>query len=900
MLGKLLFSFVTGIMLVLICARYDPIAKQAFFDYMRRSCERAYDCTITFKDAEWQLLQPRLIIKNLQVTPHDGSDQWAWQCDEYMLRMVCPHPLRSKMVNLHLHLHNVRARSALEGGALAIAPHLDRLLEDPATAIPATLKSIRITGSNLTITTPESRTHIGWQSNSRKIGNKFVTDFRLANLACHARGHHLIDAGAGHLRLAAHHHRNRTSYTAQMSGTMCTPVIEGAGRCQVTGSWDGNSGSFCLRDENLKLCVDPTTITRQTNGTGFRLTARVPATAVAQLIGAASYLVPVSSSCSIAAHGTFGQESNIQGRAAWHHENGDDIGKVSFAYNGQQWRGHCVINTPLQAELNGTWHYRNDGSANLQLANTNHISHTLMPHWRIEPGGAQLQVVHQDGLGTTIQHSCCANESLRNTRCHSSGTIDIAGGTASLCGSVGTCAYVSSIDLQRTPYLDWFKASTADGDRLLEIAQQESGDGTLEIQAPINTIRTITSYFLDHELQGDGTFIAQVGPMAHGQCPVHVRLDHGVVRLPQTHNFIDGLEADGTYETGSGDLTLRRVACSLHNGFVSAQNARFTLGANSVSLVYLPLTLDRCLLNLKQELYASVSGALTLHTTDSAPLGIEGFIILERAQLKENIFSQEFQKKVLRQSTSLGGNVPPIPCSITIGTRDPIAIDTGFLKTDARATLTISNTLAEPHLRGTISLSGGSLSFPYKPLHISSGSVTFLPMESRDPAVQLTAQNRVRQYDVRLHLEGSLLDPQVILETTPPLAQEQIVSLLLVGADEGALNLMAPALLVQNARDLLFGSHKPARLTKNLASMLGPFKISFVPSFTDQTGRGGLRGTIEISAYDRWRALIQRNFSLSEDTRFELEYLASDDVSVRAIRDERRDIGGEVEMRWKF
>jgi hypothetical protein len=73
-----------------------------------------------------------------------------------------------------------------------------------------------------------------------------------------------------------------------------------------------------------------------------------------------------------------------------------------------------------------------------------------------------------------------------------------------------------------------------------------------------------------------------------------------------------------------------------------------------------------------------------------------------------------------------------------------------------------------------------------------------------------------------------------------------------------------------------------------------------VPSFIDQSGRGGLRGAIEIDISDRWRAVIQKNFSLTEDTRFELEYLLSDDISVRATRDIRRDLIGEVEMRYKF
>ena len=76
--------------------------------------------------------------------------------------------------------------------------------------------------------------------------------------------------------------------------------------------------------------------------------------------------------------------------------------------------------------------------------------------------------------------------------------------------------------------------------------------------------------------------------------------------------------------------------------------------------------------------------------------------------------------------------------------------------------------------------------------------------------------------------------------------------------------------------------------------------IHFVPSFGDQSGRGGLRGKIEIDLNDRWRAMIQNNFNLSEDTRFEVEYMLSDDVSLKAGRDEHRDVTAEIEMRWKF
>ena len=61
-----------------------------------------------------------------------------------------------------------------------------------------------------------------------------------------------------------------------------------------------------------------------------------------------------------------------------------------------------------------------------------------------------------------------------------------------------------------------------------------------------------------------------------------------------------------------------------------------------------------------------------------------------------------------------------------------------------------------------------------------------------------------------------------------------------------------------------------------------------------------MRGAIEIDINDQLHGLIQKNFSQPEDMLFEVEYILSDDMTLRGIRDEHGDLGGEVEMRWKF
>jgi len=193
-----------------------------------------------------------------------------------------------------------------------------------------------------------------------------------------------------------------------------------------------------------------------------------------------------------------------------------------------------------------------------------------------------------------------------------------------------------------------------------------------------------------------------------------------------------------------------------------------------------------------------------------------------------------------------------------------------------------------------------SLLFPYKPLHINKGSVTFLSEQPLNPVVELIAKNNIKQHNVALHVTGSLHDHLVLLESTPPLTEEQIVGLLLAGSHEEALSSVIPALLVQNIANLIFSSHQSRVLERYFKPWMKHINVQLVPRLSEQSGRGGLRGAIEIDVNERWRALIEKNFSLTEDTRFELEYILSDDVRLRVIRDERCDVGGEVEMKWKF
>lgn len=320
-------------------------------------------------------------------------------------------------------------------------------------------------------------------------------------------------------------------------------------------------------------------------------------------------------------------------------------------------------------------------------------------------------------------------------------------------------------------------------------------------------------------------------------------------------------------------------------------------------LFIFPYYVRRFFLNLEKEVFAEFSGNVLFEKRALQNLMCRGAITIDHGQCKKNIFSAVSQRDVaIKLINPFSSYYSGIGCNLFVKTKKPLVIQTSFLHTNAHIELMIKENIENPLITGNIHLSSGMLAFPYKPLYITKGTIYFMPHQLEDPALELIAKGKVKKYHVTLHANGSLQRPHISLESTPPLTEEQIITLLLAGSEEGSVALVMPTLIMQNLENLIFGPEQPhSKLEGYFKNLLGPLKhIRIVPSFFDQTGRGGLRGAFEIDVSDRLHALIEKNFSLSEDTRYEVEYLLSDDVTIRGIKDQRDDVGGEVEMRWKF
>lgn len=435
--------------------------------------------------------------------------------------------------------------------------------------------------------------------------------------------------------------------------------------------------------------------------------------------------------------------------------------------------------------------------------------------------------------------------------------------------------------------------------QLLSWELQSPEHEIIEADISYELVQKILQHYFEYNVSGQGSFHI-TGTYKDSVFKTHLETHNSTIELPETYNFISGITGNCLVDMANRTVRFEDFLIKLHKGLVGFAKGRIDYDDTyKLTFMHIPVTFKKCFLNWKDIFLAVTSGSCLLQKKGSDPYLVEGLLILERGQLKENPFSVTGQQAVTNSflpTTLFDPEKVKITCTVT--TEKPLHIKTPQIESRAVIDLTVENFERNFQFSGKLRLLGGQIYFPYKPLYITRAEVKFLPTQTLDdPFVQLLAQGTLKRYGVTLLVSGTLQDPHITVSSVPALSEEQIISLLFTGALDESLNVLVPTLVMRNIESFIFGTAH----NRIADTWLSPLKnIRFVPSFIDQTGRGGFRGAIEVDVNEQLHAKLQKNFSLSEDTRIEFEYLASDEISFKAIKDERSDLGAEVEMRFKF
>jgi len=125
---------------------------------------------------------------------------------------------------------------------------------------------------------------------------------------------------------------------------------------------------------------------------------------------------------------------------------------------------------------------------------------------------------------------------------------------------------------------------------------------------------------------------------------------------------------------------------------------------------------------------------------------------------------------------------------VVIKTKDPVLIRGNLATGKATTDLKLTGTGLKPGLQGMVHMEGVEATLPFSRLEVSRGSLTFNPNDSTNPTIDLQGTSVIRDYTVRVYVYGTLLSPQAIFTSEPPLPQEEIISLIATGASRKELS----------------------------------------------------------------------------------------------------------------
>lgn len=600
--------------------------------------------------------------------------------------------------------------------------------------------------------------------------------------------------------------------------------------------------------------------------------------------------------------------TNIQ----WNH---DPIGKFSCNVtqsNSKPYFGNLVCNGAGGCEYKGIMKYDAvDNTGHLVVKNsttlsftTNSLSQARQKVIIFEPLSCRASLeCKQDGrwLGE-IKCSFADKLSRKENRCegrlslhHQLFDIDIRSswGDALLCsGKINPFLHLTTFNIKRNNAI------------VLDCATSED-EKTLDGTCHYLFMKSFLPFETQRNIAGDNVVFKisleqPVFPVLRGT----LTMDAGHFYLPENRTLISSCGVS------SFAFDIRNRSCNFFDAFGKfgkggIQIPYATLRLNeyyAIKDLFIACQINNLFVNWKREAYGLIYGNCLLSKRASQPYTFFGDIIIKRALIKDNVFVQDSGTSlwsVQKDQDNLAH--AHVDCSLT--TENPIKVSMPHLDASVHCNVTLKRGQSMiPYGVGTISIDGGTIKFFRHNLAIEYGRVQLFTYMFQEPLVDIIARNRINKYMITLQITGSLKKPTVILESTPELSEEQIISLLLSGSDQATLQADLPAMLLQNVSNFIWGNKAPlSKHSTFFEQLTRPLRyVQITPNFTDQSGRGGIRGIVSIDLSEQLHAQIQKNFNLQEDFSFYIQYQITDDISIKAIKDQRGDVGSELEVRLKL
>ncbi len=222
----------------------------------------------------------------------------------------------------------------------------------------------------------------------------------------------------------------------------------------------------------------------------------------------------------------------------------------------------------------------------------------------------------------------------------------------------------------------------------------------------------------------------------------------------------------------------------------------------------------------------------------------------------------------------------------------------------ARGTLFVDaylrGTVAQPVLIGRVEATQGVAFFRGNEFKIQRANLDFADPVKNRPYFSILASSRVRNYQVRLHLDGHLDQFSLALSSDPPLSENDIFSLLAFGQTGQSGRDVSGTTGAGGATSFLAGQLQ-STIEDRIRTVTGIDRIVVEPAVSRTTGTVTPRVSAQKRLLDdKLIVTYSAAAGTGEEQVWKLEYLLGKYTSLVGQRDEKGGIGGDIKFRFEF
>lgn len=232
--------------------------------------------------------------------------------------------------------------------------------------------------------------------------------------------------------------------------------------------------------------------------------------------------------------------------------------------------------------------------------------------------------------------------------------------------------------------------------------------------------------------------------------------------------------------------------------------------------------------------------------------------------------------------------------------RENIWIDNNVLRAPVTVDLGLGGTAARPGLVGRVEAREGTILFRSREFKILNAAVEFVDPRRIQPVMDVRAEARIQSYIVEMSLTGTLDRFSLALNSSPPLSEFDILSLLTVGQVPKTIAGRETGVATGEAVSFLTGRLQDV-VEERVRRIAGIDRFQIDPYATTSSLAGAPRVTVGKRLLgDRLYVTYSASIGTSEEQIIQLEYRLTDQIYLVGERDETGQIGGDVRFRFRF